>query len=650
MGEKKTKIIRTGKERKAFMQQVLQDIKALELMLEKGMFETGVKRIGAEQELNFVDKSWRPAPIAVEVLDDLKSDFITTEYARFNLEINSEPIELKKDCFLQLKKDINEKLEAVSKSAEKHNARIVLTGILPTIRRSDVNKEALTPEPRYEALFNIVSKAKENQYEYNIKGIDELITRDNLALFGGTMTSFQVHLQVDPDEMVNKFNWAQAISGPTLACATNSPMFLGKRLWRETRIALFQQTTDMRKPYVNLKEEDARVSFGHKWLQNSVLEEFQDDIARYRAYLSTNVDEDSLEMVKNDEVPKLKALTFNNGTIYKWNRACYGVLDGKPHLRIENRIFPSGPTMEDQIANTMFWIGLMVGQTKKYQNISKKMDFSVAKDNFLKAARLGLEVQFKWIDDKLVSAQDLILDELLPMAREGLIKHKVFKKDIDHYLGIIEARVKSAKTGSQWMLDSYSRLSKRTNEDEAIVASTAAMIKRQDKDIPVHEWKPATIPEAGNWKLRINRIDQIMTTDIFTVQQEDVIDLAAHIMDWKQIGHIPVENKKGKLVGIITKDSLITYLLNNHKDKLAEQSIKDIMVKDLITVHPETEVMEAIKLMLENKLTCLPVTQKGKIIGIVTEHDFITVSKKLFSELKDIKHSKNGESKKQSVK
>ena len=649
MGQKQTKIIKTAKERKSFMQYVLRDLKALEMMLEKDMFEKGIKRIGAEQELNFVDKSWRPAPIAMEVLKDLPKDFFTTEYAKFNLEINSRPVEFNKNCLTDLKNDLVGKLDQVRTLAGKHEARVVLTGILPTIRKSDVGIDALTPEPRFEALFNIVLNAKEEDYEYNIKGIDELITRDNLSVFGGTMTSFQVHLQIAAKEILKKFNWAQAISGPLLAAATNSPMFLGKRLWRETRIALFQQTTDVRKPYMNLKEEDARVSFGHDWLKESIMEEFQDDVARHTAYLSTKVDEDSVEMVENGEIPNLKALTFHNGTIYKWNRACYGVTEGKPHLRIENRILPSGPTMEDQIANAAFWIGVMNGMPKEYDQIHKKIAFDEVKNNFLKAAQMGLEVQFKWINNKLIPAHDLILNELLPMAKAGLLKEKVSKISVDHYLGIIRDRVETGMTGSQWMLDSYAKLSKKTNADEALVATTAAMVRRQDRDIPVHKWKAASISDAGGWKNRIYRIDQIMSTNLYTVRDEDVVDLAAHIMNWKSIGHIPVENKKGKLIGLITKDALINYLVNNFNNEMEALSVKDIMIKDLITVEPEMNITEAIKLMLDNNLSCLPVCQDNKIIGIVTEHDFITVSKKLFSELSDLNNHTNGISKKQSA-
>ena len=641
--EEKVLSVDNRQRRKQFLQSILRDIKALERLIEEGRIEKGVKRIGAEQELNFVDKSLRPALVGNDIYESLNKKYITTEYAKFNLEINSEPHRFSGDCLGRLKRELEIKLREVREVAKNDfNAEVVLTGILPTIRESDVTMDALTPEPRFKALLDTVTKNRGRKYEFNIKGIDELITRNNPSVFGGCFTSFQIHLQVDADDAAEKYNWSQAISGPVLAAATNSPMFLGKRLWRETRIALFQQTSDTRRPYNNYKQEEARVTFGQSWVKNSIVEVFKDDVAMYKAYLSTESNEDSLAKVEKGEVPELRALNFFNGTVYRWNRPCYGITGGKPHLRIENRIIPSGPTLEDQIANAALWLGVMNNMPEQYRDLPDKMEFSTAKDNFLKAARMGLEVQFKWFDGKVIPAHELLLNELIPMAYEGLEKEHIDKADIEHYLGIIEERVTTGKTGSQWILDSFNSLQKTSKTDDAIVATTAGMIARQNEGYPVHTWELPQLHEAGDWKSHLLRVDQIMTASLYTVHEDDVVDLAAHIMLWKNIGHVPVEDDKGCLVGLITKSSLITFLVEegNREEK---PIVKDMMLTDLITVPPDMLLTDAIELFLNKRVSCLPVTRNGRPVGIVTEHDFVTISKYLFRELKEISKEEDNE-------
>lgn len=635
MAESDIKIIETEEDRKQYISHLLNDVQAFERMLEHDHFEQGVQRIGAEQEMVFVDEAFRPAFIGPEVKQKLNKSYVTTEYARFNLEVNLSPISFSGGCLNQLKKELNDRIKEVEKVAKQYNAEVLLTGILPTIRKSDTSPNAMTPEPRYLTLLENVNRLRGKQYEFNIQGLDELITRDNPSTFGGCMTSLQIHLQVDADKMVDMYNWAQLIAAPTLSCATYSPVFLGKRLWHETRIALLRQTTDTRKPYSNLVNEEARVSFGSDWLKNSVAEIFHDDIAGYKAYLTRDFQEDALEVLKQNKIPKLEALNFHNGTIYRWNRICYGVFQGKPHLRIENRVLPSGPTVEDEVANTALWLGIMNALPERYRNLPDKIPFDLVKNNFLKAARLGIEVEFEWLDHKLISARELILDELLPLAHKGLEKAGVEESDRKHYLDIIKNRTDTEKTGSRWILNSYQHLvSQSTTPDEAWVAITAGMLERQKDNQPVHTWELASVQEAGDWKNRYWRLDQVMTNTLFTIQEDDIVDLAAHIMSWKKIGHIPVE-KKGKLVGIITKDAIITYYANHPGEDFSKIPVREVMVKDLVTAKPDMLVADAIELIIESKISCLPVVQKGKLIGIVTEHDFVHISRHLYQELMD---------------
>jgi CBS domain-containing protein len=633
MATNEIRIIETEEDRKHYLNHLLEDIAVFEKMLREERFEKGIRRFGAEQEMVFVDSHFSPAMVGPEITKQLSRNNVTTEYASFNIEVNAPPLELHGDCLQKLKNVLEEEIGRIQELAGERGAEVLLTGILPTIRLKDTSPETITQEARYKRLLENVNRSRGEHYEFNIKGIDELITRRNPSTFGGCMTSLQLHYQSDADEVVDHYNWSQLIAGPTLACATYSPVFLGKRLWHETRIALLRQTTDTRQPYSNMKNEEARVSFGKDWIRGSVAELFHDDIATYRAFLTTDFTEDSTSKYRQGETPELEALSFHNGTIYRWNRVCYGLTGGKPHLRIENRILPAGPTVEDEIANAAFWLGLMNGMPDRYRKLHEKIEFDEVKKNFMKAARLGIEVQFRWLEGKLLSAQELILDELLPIAQQGLEKAGLHDADILHYLDIIRKRTATGRTGSRWVLDSYRKLQKSNTEDESWVAITAAMLERQKKNLPVHEWELADSQEAGNWKNRFWYLEQIMSKTLYTLEEDDVLELATQIMDWKKIGHLPVE-KEGKLCGMVTKDSLITFFAGNEGRSPKEIPVKDVMVTDLITAGPDMKIVDAIELILQSKVSCLPVVQDDRIMGIVTEHDFVRISHHLYQELR----------------
>jgi len=268
-----------------------------------------------------------------------------------------------------------------------------------------------------------------DEYDLRIQGMDELLMRFDTPLLEACNTGFQVHIQVAPDEFVHKYNLAQAITGPVLASAVNSPLLFGKRLWSETRVALFHQSVDTRQVGDHLRESSPRVTFGNEWLKNSILEIYKEDIARYRVMLSSNITEDVDEILDNGDIPKLMALQVHNGTVYRWNRPCYGISNGVPHLRIENRIFPSGPTVTDEIANASFWLGLLNGMDEAYDDITKKLDFDDARMNFFAASKLGLDTKFKWVDDNRYSAVELITEELLPLAKKGLENANIYEGD-----------------------------------------------------------------------------------------------------------------------------------------------------------------------------------------------------------------------------
>src|SRR4029453_6537719 len=264
--------------------------------------------------------------------------------------------------------------------------------------------------PRYNELNLAVTKLRGDPFSIHIKGLDELnLTHDNVMM-EACNTSFQVHFQVEPSEFVATYNVAQAITAPVLAAAVNSPLLMGHRLWQETRLALFQHSTDARSRPELLRSQRTRVAFGEQWLRHSVIELLHDQIARFRPIMITRPDEEPMHVLARGEIPLLSALRLHNGTVWPWNRACYGVENGRAHLRIENRALPAGPTVIDEVANAAFFIGLMLSLPSEYGDISKWMSFDDAKENFFSAARHGLNAQFNWIGGKKYSASALILD------------------------------------------------------------------------------------------------------------------------------------------------------------------------------------------------------------------------------------------------
>ena len=352
-----------------FTNHLIQDVRALELMLHEDMFETGVRRIGAEQELFMVDERGEPAPIIEEVLERNTDDRIVTELTKFNIEFNMEPLQYGGDCFQDMERATDELVEKVRGLTQEVGGDIAMTGILPTAHLSDFALDYMTPRPRYYALNDALSRLRGGPGQYQIRGIDELFLKHDSIMLEGCNTSFQTHFQVSPEDFPRYYNIAQVVAAPCLAAGTNSPILFGKRLWRETRIALFQQAVDTRSSNLYLREMRPRVHFGSDWVDESVLEIFKEDISRFRVLLTTELEEQPLKVLEEGGVPNLMALQLHNGTVYRWNRACYGITDGKPHLRIENRVLPSGPTVIDEIANAVFWYGLVAGLAEEYEDV-----------------------------------------------------------------------------------------------------------------------------------------------------------------------------------------------------------------------------------------------------------------------------------------
>src|ERR1051325_5198975 len=463
----------------AFMSAVLDDLRALRYMIEHDGFESGVHRVGAEQEMFLVDRNLRPAPLAVELLNGFEEARQTTEIAGFNLEANLTPRVITGRCFSEMERELNELLAKTRQRAAQFDADVLLAGILPTLRLSDLTLDNLTPLPRYHELNRAVTKLRGGPFSIHIKGLDELqIEHDNLMM-ESCNTSFQIHFQVDPKEFTVAYNTAQAITAPVLAAAANSPILFGKRLWQETRLALFQHSADERSPLMQARSQPPRGGFGERWLKNSVIELLHDPLTRFRPIMIGLSEENSLQVLARGETPRLSALFLHNGTVWPWNRACYGVSSGIGQLRIENRALPAGPTIIDEVANTAFFIGLMLALPQEYGDIANRLNFDDAKANFFAAARYDLHAQLTWIDNKTSSAASLIRDHLLPLARQGLKAADVDSRDIDKYLGIIDERVKTRQTGARWLLESLQSMETLEPKDLRHRELAARMLQEQ---------------------------------------------------------------------------------------------------------------------------------------------------------------------------
>ncbi len=629
MGEQHQARGADDQELRAFVRSLMRDVHALETMLERGMIESGVRRVGAEQEMFLVDRACRPAPLALRVMERLNHPQFTTELAQFNLEANLTPCAFGGDCLSRMEQELELLLGKAVEAASACGGAVVLTGILPTLQQQDLGLDSMTPVPRYRTLNDAMCKLRGGHFNFRIKGLDELeITHDNVMLESCT-TSFQVHFQVGHHEFAKLYNLAQAITGPVLATAGNSPLLLGHRLWEETRVALFQQSIDSRSPTHQLRGQRPRVSFGDHWVEESVLEIYREDIARFRVLLSTGIDEDPEALIAQGRPPNLTALRLHNGTVYRWNRACYGVHEGKAHLRIEHRTLPAGPTVRDEIANASLFFGLMSAVGDEYGAIDKVMEFDHAKDNLISAARRGLKGSLTWIHGKTYPAERLLLEQLLPLARQGLLARGVAAGDVDTYIGVVEERVRRGQTGAQWVHRSLAAMGGEASRDHRMRTLVRATLLRQRGGAPVHTWEPASLAETGDWRSSYLRVGQFMTTDLFTVRPEDLVDLAAAVMDWEHIRHVPVEDNEGRLVGLVSHRTLLRLVGKRGDQPVA---VRDIMKRETVTATPDTPTLEAIQLMRKHHVGCLPIVRGDKLVGIITERDLIDVAAKLFED------------------
>ena len=347
----------------------------------------------------------------------------------------------------------------------------------------------MSANPRYRLLNEQIFAARGEEMRISIEGADRLLTHIDTITPEAACTSVQCHLQVSPEAFGSYWNAAQAIAGAQVAVAANSPFLFGRELWRETRLTLFEQATDTRPDELKHQGVRPRVWFGERWI-TSVFDLFEENLRYFPALLPLVDDEDPAAALDNGQAPQLAELTLHNGTIYRWNRPVYAVVNGLPHLRVENRVLPAGPTVVDMLANSAFFYGMLRGLSEADNPLWTAMDFGVAEANFLAAALDGIDARLYWPGAGEVTARELVLDTLLPIAEEGLRRWGVDAEVRDRFLGVIEGRARTGRNGASWQVSTV-----RALQDGGMTrpAALAEMLRRYCEHMhanePVHTWE-----------------------------------------------------------------------------------------------------------------------------------------------------------------
>ena len=475
-------------DRRAYREKVRQCLDVFARMLAESRFEAE-PQVGLEIELNLVDEAGCPSMKNTEVLGALADPAWATELGQFNLEINLPPRQLKGAALSELEAEVRHSLNRADEGARQAGSRLVMVGILPTLGEDDVGEQAMSANPRYRLLNEQIFAARGEEMRISIDGVERLLTYVDNITPEAACTSVQCHLQVSPESFGSYWNAAQAVAGPQVALAANSPFLFGRELWRETRITLFEQATDTRPDELKLQGVRPRVWFGERWI-TSVFDLFEENLRFFPALLPLVEDEDPGAALDRGKAPHLAELTLHNGTIYRWNRPVYAVVDGVPHLRVENRVLPAGPTVADTIANTAFYYGIVRALADADRPVWSQMSFAAAAGNLMEGARRGIDAMLYWPGLGEVPVTELVLRRLLPMAADGLSDWGVGSADAGRLLGIIEQRCLTTRTGATWQCDTVHARDRAGNggRAEAIRAMTQEYIEHMHTNEAAHSW------------------------------------------------------------------------------------------------------------------------------------------------------------------
>ncbi|MGW2551915.1 glutamate-cysteine ligase family protein [Streptomyces sp. NPDC001635] len=477
-----------------------QCLAGLARLLEEKRFDRPKNLMGLEIELNLIGSDGMPRMLNAQVLERIASRDFQTELAMFNLEVNIAPHRLGGSVFDRLAEELRTSLAYADRKAHEVDAGIVMIGILPTLDRDDLVSSNLSAVDRYTLLNDQIVAARGEDFRLDIEGVERLECTSGSIAPEAACTSVQLHLQVTPGRFADVWNAAQAVAAVQVALGANSPFLFGRELWRESRPPLFQQSTDTRPPELQAQGVRPRTWFGERWI-TSAYELFEENLRYFPALLPICDDEDPLRVLDDGGTPTLAELVLHNGTVYRWNRPVYGIADGVPHLRVENRVLPAGPTVIDVIANTAFYYGVVRALAEEPRPVWTRLPFEAAAANFDTACRYGIEARLQWprrgrrggITE--VDAVDLVRDELLPLAHAGLEAWGVEPADRDLYLGVIEQRCRLRANGASWQAATFHRAVEQGLDRQAALAATTRRYRAlMHVGEPVHTW-PVGLPE-----------------------------------------------------------------------------------------------------------------------------------------------------------
>jgi hypothetical protein len=480
----------TREERQQYREKVQLCLDVFERLLSSGTFDESGDTTGLEVELNLVDDEYQPALINAQVLSRIDDPAYQNELGAYNIELNVQPGLLSE--LDQLEGSLRASLNSAQAKAKTAGAGIVMVGILPTIMPSHLTDDSpwMSPSARYLALNDAIMAARGEDLHLDIHGPGA----ERLSAFASSLapesacTSVQLHHQVAPADFAAAWNASQVLAGPQVALAANSPYFFGRELWRETRIVLFKQATDTRPQELRNQGVRPRVWFGERWI-TSIFDLFEENVRYFPALLPELSDEDPVAAMDAGQAPLLQELRLHNGTVYRWNRPIYAVVDGVPHLRVENRVLPAGPTVIDIMANAAFFYGALRSLLHDERPVWSKMSFKTAEHNFFRCAQRGMDATIYWPGLGETSPDELVLRRLLPLAHEGLASAGVPGDVCDRYLGIIEQRATSGRNGAWWQVEAVRKLEDGgADRAQALTGMLRAYTEGMHANEPVHTW------------------------------------------------------------------------------------------------------------------------------------------------------------------
>ncbi|MER7111373.1 glutamate-cysteine ligase family protein [Streptomyces sp. NPDC000229] len=493
-------------DRQRYRRKLQECLTGLERLLADKRFDRPRNLVGLEIELNLAGADGMPRMMNAEVLDRIASRDFQTELGMFNLEVNIAPHRLGGRVFDQLAEELRTGLAYAHRKAQEVDAGIVMIGILPTLSQDDLVSGNLSDVDRYRLLNDEIVAARGEHFTLDIEGVERLSCTASSIVPEAACTSVQLHLQVTPERFADVWNAAQAIAAVQIAVGANAPFLFGRELWRESRPPLFTQATDTRPPELQAQGVRPRTWFGERWV-SSAYELFEENVRYFPALLPICDDEEPLRVLDEGGVPTLPELALHNGTVYRWNRPVYGVVDGVPHLRVENRVLPAGPTVDDVLANAAFYYGLVRALAEETRPVWTRLPFEDAAANFDAACRYGIDAELRWPRPgraggvTTVPAVKLVRDELLPLAAAGLDAWGVERTDRKRYLGIIEERCKRRVNGASWQVETFHRaLEAGLGREAALAATTRQYCRLMRQGNPVHTW-PVGFPGEPSARL-----------------------------------------------------------------------------------------------------------------------------------------------------